>query len=71
MVEKGYQVFVDDNNDDAVTEKGEGLVMLLQKVIMEMMEMMAKKIIDGAGDEGDNGGDTECNGGAGDLAMPS
>lgn len=40
-------------------------------MIMEMMEMMAKKIIDGAGDEDDNDGDTECSGCAGDLAMLS
>lgn len=68
MVEKGYQVFVDDDVD---TEKDEGMVMLLLKMIMEMMEVMTRKIIDGAGDEDDDDGDAECNGGAGDLAMLS
>lgn len=43
MVEKGYQVFVDDDVD---TEKDEGMVMLLLKMIMEMMEVMTRKIID-------------------------
>lgn len=68
MVEKGYQVFVDDDVD---TEKDEGMVMLLLKMIMEMMEVMTRKIIDGAGDEDDDDGDAERNGGAGDLAMLS
>lgn len=40
------QVFADDDNDDVDTEKDEGMVMLLLKMIMEMREMMARKTID-------------------------